>query len=131
MFLPIKSKKGFTASNVSLGPPTMIVSVPAFAPTSPPDTGASRYFDPSALIFVANSFVAIGEIELMSTTTWPLPRPLATPFSPNRTRSTSGVSGTMMKMNSDCSATSLADAHCVAPPSISAAGTELRPCTNN
>ncbi len=42
MFLPISSNSGFTFANVASLPPTMIVSDAAFAPTSPPDTGASR-----------------------------------------------------------------------------------------
>ena len=53
----------------------MIVSVAALAPTSPPETGASRYSQPSALIFFANSLVASGEIELMSTTILPCVNP--------------------------------------------------------
>jgi hypothetical protein len=41
MFLPISSKKGFTFSKPASEPPTMMVRLAAFAPTSPPDTGAS------------------------------------------------------------------------------------------
>jgi hypothetical protein len=33
---------GFARSNAASEPPTMMVSVAALAPTSPPDTGASR-----------------------------------------------------------------------------------------
>ncbi len=40
--LPIMSKSGFTRSKAACEPPTMIVSDAAFAPTSPPETGASR-----------------------------------------------------------------------------------------
>ncbi len=85
----------------------MMVSDAALAPTSPPETGASRYSQPSSLIFLANSLVAIGEIELMSTTILPCDRPSATPSSPNSTASTCGVSGTMMMMMSALLATSL------------------------
>ncbi|MDT4881838.1 hypothetical protein FQZ97_1177250 [compost metagenome] len=67
-FLPISSNSGLTWSKASCGPPTMIVSDAALAPTSPPDTGASRYEAPSLLMRAAKSLVAIGEIELMSTT---------------------------------------------------------------
>ena len=42
MFFPISSKNGCTLLNAASGPPTMIVSDAPFAPTSPPDTGASR-----------------------------------------------------------------------------------------
>jgi hypothetical protein len=42
MFLPISWKRGSTRSNAACGPPTMMVRLAALAPTSPPDTGASR-----------------------------------------------------------------------------------------
>ena len=42
MFLPISSKSGLTRSNAASVPPTMMVSDAALAPTSPPETGASR-----------------------------------------------------------------------------------------
>ena len=42
MFLPISSNSGLTFSNAPSGPPTMMVRLAALAPTSPPDTGASR-----------------------------------------------------------------------------------------
>ena len=93
----------------------MIVSEAALAPTSPPETGASRYSQPSALIRLANSLVSTGEIELMSTTILPPDRPSATPSLPNRTFSTSGVSGTMMMMISAFSATSLPLAQTLRP----------------
>ena len=57
---------------------------------------------------LANSLVATGEIELMSMTSLPFDRPLATPFSPNSTFSTSGVSGTIVMIASAFSATSVA-----------------------
>ena len=42
MFLPISSNSGLTLSKAASAPPTMMVSDAALAPTSPPDTGASR-----------------------------------------------------------------------------------------
>ncbi|PWC39762.1 hypothetical protein TSO352_06620 [Azospirillum sp. TSO35-2] len=42
MFLPISSNSGLTVAKAVSGPPTMMVSEAALAPTSPPDTGASR-----------------------------------------------------------------------------------------
>ena len=128
MFFPINSNNGLICANVASLPPTMIVSDAAFAPTSPPDTGASRYSQPSALIFFANALVASGEIELMSTTIFPSDRPVATPCSPNRTSSTCGVSGTIAKMISDFCATSLACVQPMPPASISTFGTPLRLC---
>jgi len=100
----------------------MIDRLPALAPTSPPETGASRYCAPVALIFSANCLVAVGEIELMSITILFAPTPSAMPFSRNRTSSTCGVSGTMTMMNSASWATSFGLARATAPPSISAAG---------
>jgi len=68
---------------------------------------------------LAKTLVAMGEIELMSTTVLPLTRPAAMPSAPNSAASTSGVSGTMVtgtmvKTMSARSATSRAEAHCVA-----------------
>ena len=54
----------------------MIVSAAFFAPTSPPDTGASTYSQPSSFTRFANFLVSIGEIELMSITILPLLRAL-------------------------------------------------------
>ena len=42
MFLPIRANKGWTLFNVASLPPTMMVRLAALAPTSPPETGASR-----------------------------------------------------------------------------------------
>ena len=70
--------------------------------------------------------MAIGEIELMSTTTLRVPpppcRPAATPFSPNSTASTSGVSGTMMNTMSALRATSAALAQGLAVVAAMAVG---------
>ena len=42
MFLPISDNSGFRRSKVASSPPHMMVRLAALAPTSPPDTGASR-----------------------------------------------------------------------------------------
>ncbi len=62
----------------------------------------------------------------MSTTVLPLLRPSAMPPLLKSTFSTSGVSGTIVKMISACRATSAALAQATAPASVSAAGTLLR-----
>jgi hypothetical protein len=72
---------------------------------------------------LANSLVAIGAIELMSTTILPFDRPLATPSSANSTFSTSGVSGTIVMMMSPFCATSVELAQAFAPASVTSAGT--------
>ena len=131
MLAPIRSNSGLTVSNVAWLPPTMMVSLPALAPTSPPETGASRYSQPRALIRSAKPLVSMGEMELMSTTILPADRPSATPFSPNRTAATSGVSGTIVMMISERSATSLPLPQTAAPPSTSSCGIGTRSCTNN
>src|SRR3569623_1775597 len=79
----------------------------------------------------ANSFVATGEIELMSTTVLPGARPLAMPRSPNSTASTSGVAGTMTKMMSARSATPRCDVNCVADVSETDGGILPSVCTNS
>ena len=119
MFLPINSNSGLTFSKAASLAPIMMVSAAFLAPTSPPDTGASTYSQPSLLILSANAFVSIGEIELMSITTLPALNPSATPLAPNSTFSTSGVSGTMVMMNSAFCATSLALAQLVPPAAVS------------
>ena len=80
----------------------------------------------------AKSLVAMGEIELMSTTTlradppFPPDSPVAPPFAPNSTASTSGVSGTMVKTTSAARATSAGLAQVTAPAAVISAGTLLR-----
>ncbi len=80
---------------------------------------------------LAKALVAMGEMELMSTTTLPLPIPSATPFLPNSTASTSGVSGTMVKMTSASRATAAALSTRTPPAAVTASGTWLRVCTNS
>ena len=111
----------------------MIESEAFLAPTSPPETGASRYWAPTASMRLAKSLVATGEMEDMSTTTLAaLPfRPAATPSSANSTASTSGVSGSIRKTMSARSATPRAVVHCVALLSASAAGSLLRVWMNS
>src|SRR6516225_6309626 len=131
MFLPISSNSGLTLSKAACGPPTMIVSEAALAPTSPPETGASRYSQPSAVMRRAKSLVAIGEMELMSTTILPGVSPSATPLLPNSAASTCGVSGTMVITTSELAATSLPDAQTFAPPPVSSSGTLPRSKTES
>ncbi|MCY1521497.1 hypothetical protein D9M68_563110 [compost metagenome] len=122
MFLPIAWNSGRARSKVFGQPPTMMLRVAALAPTSPPETGASRYCAPVALILSAKTLVAVGEIELMSITTLFGPTPSAMPSLRNSTSSTCGVSGTMTMMNSASWATSFGLARATAPASSRAAG---------
>src|SRR4051794_40360163 len=79
----------------------------------------------------ANSLVATGEIELMSTTVLPGARPSATPPGPNSTVSTSGVSGTMVMITSAFSAAAAGDAHARPPAATRSAGTSRRVLRNS
>ncbi len=104
----------------------MMVSVAARAPTSPPDTGASTYSQPRPFTRAASSFVTSGEMELVSTKTFPGESPAATPSGPKRTFSTSAVSGTMQKVTSATRATSRPLPQATPPASTSSRGTPLR-----
>ncbi len=100
----------------------MMESVAFRAPTSPPETGASSQSQPFSANRLANFFVAIGLIELMSMRILPGLKPSAMPSAPNTTASTSGVSGTMVMTASQRSATSRGEPQAMAPASISSAG---------
>lgn len=76
---------------------------------------------------LAKSLVAIGEIELMSTTTLPGDSPLAIPSAENSTSSTSGVSGTMRMTISAASAISFNVPQTVAPFAFTSSGTVRLP----
>src|SRR5262245_12190993 len=117
-------------SNASSGPPTMIESVPASAPTCPPETGASSIEKPLSPSRSANDRVAIGSIVLMSITSEPEAAPSATPSAPSSTSSTSGVSGSIVTITSEARATSAGlEAH-EAPSATSAStGGAERECT--
>jgi hypothetical protein len=93
MDLPMASNSGCTRAQASASPPTMMVSVPAIAPGSPPDTGASSASTPRADRRAAIDCAAAGAIVLMSMWMWPGAAPSATPSGPSVTCSTSGASG--------------------------------------
>ncbi len=108
----------------------MIESVPASAPTCPPETGASSIATSFAASRSANPRVRIGSIVLMSITSEPAVAPSATPASPNSTSSTSGVSGTIVITTSDADATSAGERARAAPSDTSAStGGAERDCT--
>ena len=74
--LPIAARTGRARSTSPSVPPTMIVSVPFWAPSDPPDTGASTSPTPCVPRRSANSRVAAGEIVEQSMTRLPGCRPL-------------------------------------------------------
>ena len=104
MELPIAASTGRARSTSASEPPTMIVSVPFWAPSEPPETGASTSATPRSARRSASSRVADGEIVEQSMTRPPCGAPAATPSSPNRTSVTSGVSETQMTTTSDSAA---------------------------
>ena len=97
----------------------MMVSVPAMAPGSPPDTGASSATTPRSDRRAAIDCAAAGAMVLMSMWMWPALAPSATPSAPSVTCSTSGASATMLIVIDARRATSAALAQSPAPASSS------------
>ena len=81
---PSRKRKSAARSNTTFGPPAMIVSVPASAPTTPPETGASRKAMPISASFSPMAFTRSGGQVAMRTTSLPRPSARAAP-SANRT----------------------------------------------
>ena len=67
----------------------MIASVPARAPVSPPDTGASRDATPRCAACSCSRLASAGSDVVMSITMLPLAVPARTPPDPRYTSSTS------------------------------------------
>ena len=120
--LPINSRTGFTRSKAAWAPPTMMESVAFRAPTSPPETGASSHSQPFWAKRLANFFVAIGLIELMSMRILAGLKPSAMPLGPNTTASDIRRIGTIVMTASERSATSRGDPQGMAPASIRSDG---------
>ncbi len=70
---PITSSSGRIASKASAGPPAMKVSVPAAAPTVPPETGASIAARPAAAASAATARALSTSTVEQSTRTVPAP----------------------------------------------------------
>lgn len=87
---PSGASTGRTASTCSGSPPAMIVSVPAVAPGTPPDTGASTRWTPRAASRAASARVRSGSDELMSTMMVPLARLSSTSATTDSTTVESG-----------------------------------------
>mmetsp|Transcript_14060 Transcript_14060/g.44734 ORF Transcript_14060/g.44734 Transcript_14060/m.44734 type:complete len:214 (+) Transcript_14060:593-1234(+) len=66
MFFPIAFKKPSALSKSNLSPPTIKVSVPAAAPATPPDTGASIKRCPNSLSLFPILIAALDSIVLQS-----------------------------------------------------------------
>ena len=105
MVLPRHSNSGRTRSNTAGSPPTMIDSRASRAPTSPPDTGASRLATPRARAAASISRASEGSLVVMSTSTAPAAAPASAPSAPSTTSRTSCGKPTMVKTTSARAAT--------------------------
>src|SRR5690606_18911129 len=104
---PSTSSSGVTAATCSSGPPTMIVRLPASAPLTPPETGASTRVAPRAATSSARERVRSGSEEPMSTSTVPGASASTSPV-PRTTASTTFESGSIRITAPTPSATSAA-----------------------
>ena len=82
MFLPMACRIALAASKSRGSPPTMKVSVPASAPPTPPETGASTMGQPFALASMATSREVRGSMVEESMRGVPGAAALSTPYSP-------------------------------------------------
>ena len=119
MVLPIVSKRGRKASTTSFSPPIMIESRASFAPTSPPETGASTAWTFLALAAWSISIARAGSLVVMSTRTVPGFAPASVPSVPSVTSRTSRGKPTIVKTTSDAWATARGESASLAPFSTS------------
>ena len=116
---PIAVSTGRARSTSRSCPPTKIVRVAFWAPSLPPETGASTKTSPRPSSRSANFQLPDGAMVEQSMISVPSWAPAATPSGPKRTASTSGVSDTQTTTMSLAAATSAAVAANVAPRSAS------------
>ena len=93
----------------------MMESVPAFAPTSPPETGASMAIQPAFAALLAMATAREGVDVVISTRRPPGLRLASTPSGPNVTDSTSSGVPTMVNTTSASFAAALGDGASTAP----------------
>ena len=95
MFLPMPCSTGRARSSASAAPPTMKVSVPAAAPATPPDTGASIIARPLAVAAAATFCAEAGAMVLQSMISAPGSITPISPSSPRYSASTWRLAGSM------------------------------------
>jgi hypothetical protein len=83
----IASSTGCAFSNAASEPEAITVIVPPWAPTFPPDTGASSIRNPAAPIFASSARAASGATVAQHRITAPLPNFARQPCAPNSTSS--------------------------------------------
>ena len=123
MLRPICASTGCRVANNSGLAPTMKVSVPAWAPPVPPDTGASATATPCLAAAAATSRMVCGSMVLQSTAGTPLPMPASTPSSLSHTLRTWAAAGSMVITNSAPWAASRGELLIVPPSSASSLST--------
>ena len=117
---PCTRSSGRTASTASASPPTMIDRAAFFAPTSPPDTGASTLATPFAFAASWISRASDGSLVVMSTSTVPgLAAGQGALAARGTPRARPCGKPTMAKTTSDCSATAFGVSAQAAPASSS------------
>ena len=99
------SNSGHTRATSSSLPPIMIDSAAFFAPTSPPETGASTAPTRFPVAASAISTASDGSLVVMSTSTEPADAPARAPSSPRKTSRTSAGKPTMAMVTSLAAAT--------------------------
>ena len=115
MVFPSASKTGIALRTSASSPPTMMESRASIAPTSPPETGASRVRTPFAPARSLTRRSTSGEMVLMSIHSCPAFAPSIAPSLPKSTASTSGEFVTMMTSTSTSRARSRGVAAAFAP----------------
>jgi hypothetical protein len=96
MVVPMPAKKRCALAKAAASPPAMMDSDAFFAPSGPPDTGASTKATPTRASSACMRRTAPGAMVLMSITSLPSGGFASKPPSPWTTASTSGVSGSMV-----------------------------------
>ena len=96
MVLPIAASTGLARSTSSTSPPTKIVRVAFWAPSLPPETGASTIARPRSRRRAAKSQLPDGAIVEQSMMSVPRSGAVDDAVWPKRTASTSGVSDTQI-----------------------------------
>ena len=86
MFLPMASSTGLALSKPASGPPTINVRVPALAPPTPPETGASSQVMPRSAAAAATARASSGEMVEASITSGLPSTASSRPGSPSRPR---------------------------------------------
>src|SRR6478672_397014 len=130
MFLPMACSTALVNSKSFASPPTMKVSVPASAPATPPDTGASTMGQPFAFASIATSRAVSGSMVEESMSGVPGAAPFNTPYSPRYTERTWGEEGSIVITSSTPRAHSAAEV-ATSQPSFSSLFTssEATSCT--